>query len=131
MTPIEWAKRPLENFADFSGRASRPEYWWFVLAYMVVYIGVQIVESVIGINHLIGGVYGPVTLLLSLVMCVPGVAVTVRRLHDTDRSGWWALAGLIPLVNFVVLYFLVLPGTEGVNQFGSPPSADGEPATQA
>lgn len=120
MTPIDWAKRPLERYSDFSGRSSRPEYWWYVLAYCIAYLVVSVIESIVGLNGMIGP-YGPVTVLLSLACLVPGVAVTIRRLHDTDRSGWWALLGIVPLANLVLLYFLVLPGTDNVNQFGSPP----------
>lgn len=96
MSPIDWAIRPLQKYADFSGRASRPEYWWFVLGLIVVYIVVSIVESILGINRMIGGVYGPLMVLLWLATIVPQISVGVRRLHDTNRSGWWLLLPLIP-----------------------------------
>ena len=96
MSPVDWAKRPLEKYADFSGRAPRAEYWWFFLAIIVAYIVLSIIESIIGVNHMIGGVYGPLTVLLMLATLVPSLAVAVRRLHDTNRSGWWLLLPLVP-----------------------------------
>ncbi len=103
MSPIDWAKRPLQKYADFSGRASRPEYWWFVLGLIVASIVISIIESILGINRMIGGVYGPLMILLWLGTLVPQISVGVRRLHDTDRSGWWLLLPLIPyLIAFVL-----------------------------
>src|SRR5687767_10028089 len=96
MTPIDWAKRPIQKYADFSGRAPRAEYWWFVLAVLVASIVISIVESILGINRMIAGVYGPITSLLMLGILVPSIAVGVRRLHDTNRSGWWILLPIVP-----------------------------------
>jgi len=96
MTPIDWAKRPLHKYADFNGRAPRSEYWWFVLAVVVAYIVLSIVESIAGINRMVLGVYGPLTVLLWIATLVPQIAVAVRRLHDTDRSGWWILLPIVP-----------------------------------
>jgi uncharacterized membrane protein YhaH (DUF805 family) len=103
MSPIDWAKRPLQKYADFSGRASRPEYWWFVLALTVAYVVLTIVESILGINHMVGGVYGPLVVLLWLATLVPQISVGVRRLHDTDRSGWWLLLPLLPYLLAFIL----------------------------
>ncbi len=96
MTPIDWAKRPIQNYAQFSGRAPRAEYWWFFLAVIIAYIVLSIIESILGIKGMIMGVYGPLSALLFLGTLVPSLAVGVRRLHDTNRSGWWILAPLIP-----------------------------------
>ena len=151
MTPIDWAKRPIENYADFSGRAPRAEYWWYTLGLVVVYLVLSIVESIVGLSGMLGG-YGLLTLLLMLATIVPGIAVTARRLHDTGRSGWWMLiaivpyllvavmagaalaggsmgalagAGLLSLVALVgavvLLVFMVLPGTPGDNRYGPNP----------
>ena len=98
MTPVDWAKRPLEKYADFSGRAPRAEYWWFFLALIVTYIVINIIESIVGINRMVLGVYGPLALLLWLATLVPSLAVGVRRLHDTNRSGWLILLPIIPYV---------------------------------
>ena len=97
MTPVDWAKRPiLEKYADFSGRAPRAEYWWFALAMIVAYVVLSIVESIIGINHMVFGIYGPLTALLWLATIVPSIAVGIRRLHDTSRTGWWILLPIVP-----------------------------------
>ena len=98
MTPVDWAKRPLEKYADFSGRAPRAEYWWFFLALIVTYIVINIIESIVGINRMVLGVYGPLALLLWLATLVPSLAVGVRRLHDTNRSGWLILLPIVPYV---------------------------------
>ena len=99
LTPVDWAKRPiLEKYADFSGRASRPEFWWYVLALCVAFVVVRIVEGIFGISHMFWYAWGPLTLLLRLATIVPSLAVAVRRLHDTDRSGWWVLLPLVPEV---------------------------------
>lgn len=151
MTPIDWAKRPLQKYADFGGRASRAEYWWFVLGLIIVFVVLNIIEGIVGLNKMIAGVYGPLTALLWLATLVPSLAVGVRRLHDTNRSGWWLLLlvpyvisawlvvrsmgagspagfgaagvmGLVGLVCCVVyLVFMVLPGTPGDNRFGPNP----------
>jgi uncharacterized membrane protein YhaH (DUF805 family) len=104
MTPVDWAKRPiLEKYADFSGRAPRPEYWWFALALIIAFVVVGIVESIVGIHHMILYSYGPLSLLLWLATIVPSLAVGVRRLHDTNRSGWWILLPLVPYALAIVL----------------------------
>jgi uncharacterized membrane protein YhaH (DUF805 family) len=103
LTPVDWAKRPIQKYADFSGRASRAEYWWFVLALIIAYIVVSIVESIVGINHMIFSVYGPLSALLWLATIVPSIAVAVRRLHDTDRSGWWVLLPIVPYALAIVI----------------------------
>jgi uncharacterized membrane protein YhaH (DUF805 family) len=96
MTPIDWAKRPLQKYADFSGRAPRAEYWWYVLAIIIAFVVVKIIESIVGINGMVLGVYGPLTILLWLATIVPSIAVSIRRLHDTNRSGWWILLPVVP-----------------------------------
>jgi uncharacterized membrane protein YhaH (DUF805 family) len=97
MTPVDWAKRPiLEKYADFSGRAPRAELWWFVLALVIAYVVAAIIESILGMRHMIAGMYGPLSCLLWLATIIPSIAVGVRRLHDTGRPGWWVLLPLIP-----------------------------------
>lgn len=103
MTPVDWAKRPiLEKYADFSGRASRPEFWWYVLAIIVAYLVLHIVESIVGLDHMFYR-YGPLTALFGLATIVPSIAVAVRRLHDTDRTGWWILLPTVPYILGLVL----------------------------
>jgi uncharacterized membrane protein YhaH (DUF805 family) len=120
------------NYATFSGRARRPEYWWFVLFSIIAGIVIGIIESSLGFGHGMmmhgGGEFGatytggPLTAIWSVVNFVPTLAVGVRRLHDTDRSGWWFLIGLIPLVGAIVLIvFLATKGSSGPNRFGEDP----------
>ena len=96
MTPIDWAKRPVQNYAQFSGRAPRAEYWWFFLAVIIAYVVASIIDSLLGMKGMVMGVYGPIATLLMLGTLVPSLAVGVRRLHDTNRTGWWILAPLVP-----------------------------------
>jgi uncharacterized membrane protein YhaH (DUF805 family) len=106
MTPVDWAKRPiLEKYADFTGRAPRPELWWYVLGLVIVSIIVSIVESILGIHRMIAGMYGPLSCLLFLATIVPSIAVGVRRLHDVNRPGWWILLPLIPECLMIVMAF--------------------------
>lgn len=123
MTPIDWATRPLKKYADFTGRAPRAEYWWFVLLYVVGYFVASILDSILSLGSMFYA-YGPITLLFLLAILVPSLAVGARRLHDTDRSGWWLLIGLIPLIGAIVLLvFFVSEGTQGSNQYGENPYA--------
>jgi uncharacterized membrane protein YhaH (DUF805 family) len=98
------------KYVDFSGRASRPEYWWFILAYVVLAV-------------VSGFIHQYVYLIVVLAFILPILAVGARRLHDVGRSGWWLLIGLIPLVGLVLLYFAVQPSAPESNQYGPPPSA--------
>ncbi len=103
-----------QKYVDFDGRASRSEYWWFYLFYFVSYIGIAILDSMIT-----GGI---IAVLYSLALMIPSITAGVRRLHDTDRVGWWMLIALIPLVGVIVLIiFLAHKGTPGENRFGPPP----------
>ena len=99
-----------QKYVDFNGRASRPEFWWFFLFQMGVFI-------VTGLVHQL--VYA----LAVLALLLPGLGVAVRRMHDTGKSGWWLLLSLIPLIGLVVIYFLAQRGNEGANDFGAAPSA--------
>jgi uncharacterized membrane protein YhaH (DUF805 family) len=123
MSPIDWAMRPLQKYADFSGRAPRAEYWWFYLLIIVAYVVATILDSVLGLGQTVGP-YGVVAALAMLAVLIPSIAAGVRRLHDTDRSGWWLLIGLIPLIGAIVLLvFFVTEGTKGDNQYGPDPYA--------
>jgi uncharacterized membrane protein YhaH (DUF805 family) len=121
---------PLRKFAVFEGRARRSEYWLFALFQFLVIVGFVVIAS-IG-YALMGGhqnpaadlVLGLATLLLvlfSLALILPALAVTVRRLHDSDKSGWWLLISFIPLGSFVILIFTLMDGTPGPNRYGDDP----------
>jgi|SRR6185369_3820117 uncharacterized membrane protein YhaH (DUF805 family) len=96
LNPFEWAALPLKKFAIFSGRAPRAEYWWFYLGTVIVSFVFKLIDKMLGTDDVIGGI-------VSLGLLIPSIAVTVRRLHDTDRSGWWLLAfvGAIALLVFL------------------------------
>jgi uncharacterized membrane protein YhaH (DUF805 family) len=121
LSPVDWAKRPLQKYADFSGRAPRAEYWWFVLFVVIGEIVLSIVDSLVGTGRIVGP-YGILVTLFMLALIIPQIAVGVRRLHDTGRSGWWLLIGLIPLIGAIVLLvFFVTAGTPGDNDYGPNP----------
>lgn len=110
------------KYADFSGRARRSEYWWWVLFNVII-------SSVL--SFLIRGGSGPSFLvsLLLLGLILPSLAVAVRRLHDTGRSGWFLLIAFIPLVGAIILIvFMATEGNPGDNQYGAPPQAPAVPA---
>lgn len=94
MTPIDWAKLPLQKYADFTGRAPRAEFWWYILAVIVLSFIAKIIDNILGINVM--GPYGPLYLIVALGLLVPNIAVAVRRLHDTNRTGWWILLPVVP-----------------------------------
>ena len=91
LSPIEWAVLPIKKYATFSGRAPRAEYWWFYLGTIVVQIPLSIADNAFGTSS-------PLSTLFSLATFLPWLAVTIRRLHDTNRSGWWLLALFLPLI---------------------------------
>jgi uncharacterized membrane protein YhaH (DUF805 family) len=104
----------LNQYANFSGRARRSEYWWFYLATFLASIVAAIIDAVIGVSIL--------QWILLLAVIVPTLAVGARRLHDTDRSGWWQLIGIVPLVGIIVLIvFFVQDSNPGPNRYGPSP----------
>jgi uncharacterized membrane protein YhaH (DUF805 family) len=106
------------KYVDFQGRAARPEYWYWVLFIVVVAIILQVLGAIIlGSQSGAGGILAGLFYLATLL---PGLGVSVRRLHDTDRSGWFLLLGFIPIIGgLILLYFMVQPGTVGSNRFGN------------
>lgn len=113
-----WKLVVLERYAKFDGRAGRAEFWWFVLANLLVYIALAILMQISGIFAILYFIYG-------LAMIVPAIAVAIRRLHDTDKSGWLLLLGFIPLLGFIILLvFYIQEGTSGPNKYGVGPEPD-------
>lgn len=110
---MDWFLLALKKYATFTGRARRKEYWMFVLFYVLIAVGLALVDALLGTGFL-GSIF-------VLAMIIPSVAAAVRRLHDTGRSGWWMLLGFIPLVGLVLIYFLVLDSDPGDNAYGSNP----------
>ena len=124
---MEWYVKVLKQYADFSGRARRKEYWMFVLFNILIAVGIAIVEAV-----LLGLTMGVLSMIYALAVLLPGLAVTVRRLHDTGRSGWWVLISLIPFIGVIVLLvFMATDGEQGTNQWGPNPKAMSSAAAPA
>ncbi|MDF2678531.1 MAG: Inner rane protein [Bacillota bacterium] len=111
---MNWYTSVLKKYATFSGRARRKEYWMFTLINMIIITVLQIIDFTMG-TMLISGIY-------SLLVFLPSLAVTVRRLHDTGKSGWWLLINIIPVIGFIVMIvFLVKDSDPGSNKFGPNP----------
>lgn len=114
MEAIEWYKVALQKYAVFDGRARRKEFWFFVLVNFLALIVLEGVDSVLG-TYFLGFAY-------SLAVLIPSFVVSIRRLHDTGRSGWWLLVGLIPIIGQIVLIiFYVQDSQVGANQYGENP----------
>ena len=127
---LDWMMMPLKRYTDFAGRSRRKEYWMYLLGVIVAAIILGIVEGVLGLSGMVGGVYGPLTTLFLLAIIVPSIAVQVRRFHDQDKSGWFVLLSLIPFVGgLIVLVFMFLEGTKGPNRFGPDPKDPGSAET--
>lgn len=107
----------------FTGRSRRTEYWTFTLINIAIAVIISVLGSILGsIAGILATILSIVSLLFTLAMLLPGIAVAIRRLHDTGRSGWWLLIGLVPLVGgLILIYFLVLDSQPGSNQYGSNP----------
>ncbi len=106
-----------EHYVKFDGRASRPAFWWWVLFTFLVGIGANIIGLAIGSVTVLSAICG-------LALLLPNLSVGIRRLHDTNRTGWWILIALIPLIGFIVLLIFYLQESDpGENQYGPPPQA--------
>ena len=107
------------NYANFRGRACRSEFWWWQLFLVLGGIVVALLDLFANSN-IFGG--SPLAMVFWLATIIPDLAVTVRRLHDTDSSGWWILLSLIPLIGMIVLIvWWCQEGSKGYNRFGADP----------
>lgn len=112
----------IKRWSDFEGRSSRSEFWWAQLAYFIVYVAALVVFGIISaISDVLGYVAVAILFLALLASIVPSLAICVRRLHDTDKSGWWYLISFIPFGGIVLLVFFCTAGTKGTNKFGTDP----------
>jgi len=107
-----------QKYATISGRARRSEYWWFALFLLIGNGVLSLVDTILfGDANVLSAIF-------SLATVVPSICAGGRRLHDTGRSAWWLLLGLIPLIGFLVLlWWFVQKGTDGANEFGPDPLA--------
>lgn len=112
------------KYSDFDGRARRKEYWLYTLMMIIINIILQILVGVLSFIPLINVLIWIVVTIIGLGLIVPSLAVTVRRLHDTGKSGWWVLLAFIPVVCLVLLYFLVLDSQHGSNRYGDNPKGE-------
>jgi uncharacterized membrane protein YhaH (DUF805 family) len=142
---MEWMLMPLRRYAEFSGRSRRKEYWMFTLFLILVSVVLMAIEMALGIEEMFGAGGGPLSLIFTLATFIPSISVSVRRLHDVDRTGWWllvpllafvllgfagvtqmawlaAFGGTVALVSVIaILVFAVSNGTPGSNRFGPDP----------
>jgi uncharacterized membrane protein YhaH (DUF805 family) len=117
MTMSQAIRSAFALWRTFGGRAGGTEYWWFVLFGTIVFGLASLLDhAAFGRHALLWATY-------TLVLLMPYVAVAVRRLHDTDRSGWWLLLVFVPLGNIVLLVWFCLPSTPGPNRFGPMPDS--------
>ncbi len=127
---MNWYLGVLKKYVDFNGRARRKEYWFFVLFNLIISCVLSAIDVFIGTYSPSAGI-GLLAGLYGLAVLLPGIGVTVRRLHDTGRSGWWILIALIPLVGWIVLLvFMFLDSQPETNAYGPNPKA-GETAVPA
>ncbi len=118
---MNWYFDVLKKYAVFSGRARRKEYWFFVLFNIIISIILAVIDGVTGTLDPESGM-GLLGLVYTLAILIPALAVSVRRLHDTGRSGWWLLLLLIPLIGtIVILIFMVQDSKPEENQYGPNP----------
>jgi uncharacterized membrane protein YhaH (DUF805 family) len=114
---MRWYLAVLKNYAVFSGRARRKEYWLFGLFNVMITLVLAAIDGSAGLVNADG--LGPLSGFYTLATFIPGVAVSVRRLHDTDHSGWWLLSALVPFFGAIVLLvFMVRDGQSYYNHFG-------------
>ena len=112
---MNWYLKVLKQYVGFSGRAQRMEFWMYNLINFLILIGIAIIEAIIGTGGIIYFIY-------ALGVFLPGLAVAVRRLHDTNHSGWWLLISLVPVIGIIILIvFWVQDSHPGANDFGPNP----------
>lgn len=121
---MNWYLEVLKQYAVFNGRARRKEYWYFLLFNIIISIILGVIDGVVGSFSpetgigLLGGIY-------ALAVLIPGLAVSIRRLHDTNRSGWWLLLLLIPLIGpIVIIVFMATDSNPEENQYGANPKLE-------
>lgn len=114
--------KAFKNYTKCNGRASRKEYWMFVLFWYIFYFILDVIQAVLGLNiPYVDTSYGYLTLVYSIISCTPFFSVSVRRLHDVGKSEWYTFLSLLPVINFILLYFYLKPGDPGDNKYGAPP----------
>ncbi|MFS4468045.1 DUF805 domain-containing protein [Maribacter sp. 2210JD10-5] len=121
---FDWYKKVLtENYANFSGRARRSEYWYFVLTNILVIIGLYVVVILGAVADIpaISAIGGGLVVLYALGTFIPGLAVAIRRLHDTGKSGAFILLAFVPLISLILIVFYATEGDKAKNEYGEDP----------
>jgi uncharacterized membrane protein YhaH (DUF805 family) len=117
---MNWYLDAWKNYVTFTGRSRRKAYWMFVLFNIIAAVLAGVIDNVLGLAGKDG--YGLISGLYSLAVFIPGLALAIRRLHDTGRTGWWMLLGLIPLFGWIILLiFFVTNSQPGSNPYGPNP----------
>ena len=113
---MNWYLKVMSNYFSVQGRARRQEYWMYFLVYLLIVVAAALLDGVLGM--------GLLSALVTLAHLVPSITVGVRRLHDIDRSGWWLLIALLPLIGWIIaLYWAIKEGDSGDNRYGVDPKA--------
>ena len=110
---MEYFVGAIKKYADFSGRATRKEYWMFVLFYLIFYVVLGMIDGLLGIMVL--------ALIFSFALAIPSISLAARRLHDTGRSGWWQLISFVPLIGVIVLIVFLVQDSHAENEYGESP----------
>jgi len=114
---MNWYIDVLKKYAVFTGRAHRTEFWMFALFNFIIMVVLSIIEGILGMPGILSTLY-------CLGVLLPSIGVSIRRLHDTDRTGWWLLIALVPLIGIIILLvFYIMDSQEGENRFGPNPKA--------
>ena len=123
---MHWYIEVLKKYTVFSGRARRKEFWMFFLFSAIISVFLAVIDEFMGWKfEMSGDNLGFLSTLYYVAVVLPYLAVIFRRLHDTDRSGWWFLIAFIPIVGVIILLvFLILDGTRGENRFGPDPKTE-------
>lgn len=125
---MNWYLEVLRKYAVFTGRARRKEYWYYFLFNFLIITALLLVDNLLGTLDQEAGM-GLLSGIYALAVLIPGIAVAVRRLHDSDRTGWWVLIALIPIIGPIILiFFLIQDSNKGENRFGPNPKKVGAEA---
>lgn len=119
---MNWYFKVLKQYADFSGRARRKEYWMFILFNFIISVITSIIDKMMGLSIREDLPFGYVSLIYALLIIIPALAVSVRRLHDIGKSGWWIFIALVPIIGGIWLLILHFTnGQAGTNEYGPDP----------